>query len=123
MNDPLQYPNERIPQPSDWQTLYVIFLHRVQASTNEQASVMEQHTQYQLRLQASGKAVAAGELSQGQENHLVTHELAGMTILRAVSQQEAEAIISADPAIRAGIFTAEVRSWRIPAGRILPGGW
>ncbi|WP_114953316.1 YciI family protein [Sphingosinicella terrae] len=35
----------------------------------------------------------------------------GLAIIRAASRAEAEAILAADPAIRDGIFAAELRQW------------
>ena len=42
----------------------------------------------------------------------------GLTIVRADSLAEAQAIADADPAVKASRVDGSVREWRVPAGRL-----
>lgn len=57
-----------------------------------------------MSLLESGKAVIAGPLAD-------ESDLAGIFILRAKSADEARAWAEADPAVKAGFFTAEMHPW------------
>ena len=60
------------------------------------------HGAYMKHLRDEGRLAAGGPMI-GVDG--------GLAILRAASPEEAKAIFAADPAITAGIFTAEVRGW------------
>lgn len=105
--------------PTEWETYYVAFLHRSPDTTAAETTpealrpLMNKHIQYQLQLQADGRAVAAGGVAQDTSASLV-----GMTLLRAASQEEAERWARDDPVVKAGHFQVEVRAWYVPAGRL-----
>lgn len=61
------------------------------------------HGAYHADLVRRGRAAAAGGFLDRD---------GGMAILRAGNAAEAQAVVEADPAIRNGVFTAEVRRWR-----------
>lgn len=104
--------------PTEWETYYVAFLRPPLAPPQEREpealrALMGAHIQYQLRLQESGRAVAAGGVAADS-----TASLIGITLLCAGSLEEAEGWARADPAVVAGHFDVEVRTWYVPAGRL-----
>jgi len=70
----------------------------------ETQKILHQHLINVLALLDSGKAVIAGPF--GDET-----ELAGIFILRASSPDEAKTWVDSDPAVKAGLFIAEVHAW------------
>lgn len=107
-----------LPLPDQWATHYVWILisnpDYSPASEDEEAALTAAHIQYQLRLQADGRAIAAGGLGQGEPGDLMV----GLTILRAESLAEAKAMAAADPAVEAGRLRIRVREWWVPAQRL-----
>lgn len=105
-----------LPIPTEWDTFYVAFLKPGPTpadSASPSRTVLDGHIQYQLRLQAEGKAVAAGGFEP-----MASSDVIGITILTAASVDEARAWVQADPAVQAGLFEVEVRTWYVPAGRL-----
>lgn len=105
---------EMLPPPQAWDTSYVVLLeanpaYQPVAAEDPQATV-QSHFQYQLRLIADGRTIKGGPLVAEADAALV-----GITVLRAASLDEAKAIAAADPAVRAGLFTATVRTWTTAA--------
>jgi uncharacterized protein YciI len=103
--------------PSEWETYYLAFLRPGPSrDLSEEAlgDLMNRHIQYQLRLQADGRAVAAGGIAPEPPSDLI-----GVTMLRAPSLEDARRWAGDDPAVAAGHFTVEVRTWYVPAGRVL----
>jgi uncharacterized protein YciI len=74
------------------------------------AAIMKDHIQYQLRLQADGRSLAAGGFGAAEDP-----DARGMTLLVTGDTDEANAIAEADPAVAGGLFAVEVRPWYIPA--------
>lgn len=112
-------PQEAIPLPGSWSTVYVCFLvvnPEYDAGTpEEEKAITTAHIQYQLRLQRDGRAIAAGGLGPGSQESIV-----GMTLLRGESLEQATEVAGNDPAVRAGRLNILVREWWVPEGR-LPG--
>jgi uncharacterized protein YciI len=108
---------ESLPLPEHWATYYVIFLvanpDYARATPDQESVLTSAHIQYQLQLQESGQALAAGGLGQG-----TGESISGLTILRVNSLAEAEAIANRDPTVQAGRFKSWVREWWVPAGRL-----
>ena len=103
--------------PAEWETYYVAFLRPgpdMTQTPEEVRAIMDAHIQYQLRLQESGKAVVAGGFAPDSTSNLI-----GITLLRAASEEQAEEWAQADPAVEAGRFAVDVRTWYVPAG-LLP---
>lgn len=67
-------------------------------------SILKQHFGNVISLLDSGKAVIAGPLSDGTGP-------AGIFILRATAAEEAKAWVDNDPAVKAGLFVAEMHPW------------
>ena len=65
---------------------------------------LKQHLAYFVSLLDSGKAIIGGPTPESKD-------LAGIYILRAASAEEARAWTDADPAVKAGLFTAEMHPW------------
>jgi uncharacterized protein YciI len=109
-----------LPIPTQWRTHFATLLvaNPDYAPESEQAerALTAAHIQYQLRLQKEGRAIAAGGLAP-----MTGDPLIGLTILRAGTRDEAQAIADADPAVRAGRFLARVREWWVPAGQLPEG--
>jgi uncharacterized protein YciI len=72
--------------------------------TPEKMAVLEQHHSYFTSLLDSDKAVIGGPLTDG-------GEIRGLYVLRAKSASQASAWAGADPAVKAGYFTAEMHPW------------
>ena len=74
------------------------------AQTPETQHILHQHLVNVLALLDSGKAVAAGPFGDDTD-------LAGIFILRASSAEEAKTWVDNDPAVKAGLFVAEMHPW------------
>jgi uncharacterized protein YciI len=76
------------------------------AGTAEQqrGQILQQHFANVLSLLDTGKAVVAGPMADDTD-------LAGIVVLRASSAAEAKTWIDADPAVKAGLFVAEMHPW------------
>ncbi|MGQ0760849.1 MAG: YciI family protein [Acidobacteriota bacterium] len=65
---------------------------------------LKQHLAYFVSLLDSGRAIIGGPTPE-------STDLAGIYILRAQSAEEAKAWAEADPAVKGGLFTAEMHPW------------
>jgi uncharacterized protein len=74
------------------------------AQTPESQKILHQHLVNVLAMLDSGKAVAAGPFGDDTD-------LAGIFILRASSAAEAKSWADSDPAVKAGLFVAEMHPW------------
>jgi uncharacterized protein YciI len=76
------------------------------AATSEQArnSILKEHFANVMSMLDSGKAVIAGPMGDDTG-------VAGIFILRAQSAEEARALVEADPAVKAGLFSSEMHPW------------
>jgi uncharacterized protein YciI len=74
------------------------------AQAPETQKILHQHLINVLALLDSGKAVAAGPFADDTD-------LAGTFILRASSLDEAKTWVDTDPAVKAGLFVAEMHPW------------
>ncbi len=105
------------PLPTEWSTHYVWFLNAnpdyVRGSDEVESTLTAAHIQYQLGLNADGKAIAAGGFAPVSGDKAV-----GLTILRAESLAEAQALADADPAVQAGRLLALVREWWVPTDQL-----
>jgi uncharacterized protein len=113
-----QQPVDTLPHPAAWSTYFMVFLHdgpQTQDRSPAAARALQGHIQYQLRLQADGHAVAAGGLGPATGT-----DLAGLTVLRVASLEEAVRLAENDPAVRFGRFRAVVRPWYVPRGLLPP---
>ena len=65
------------------------------------------HLAYLRQLDADGTLVLSGPF---------TDRRGGMVLIRAESKQAARAIVEADPLVKSGVDTYELRHWRITGG-------
>ena len=72
--------------------------------TPETQRILHQHLVNVLALLDTGKAVVAGPLGDDTD-------LAGIFVLRASSAEEGKTWVDADPAVKAGLFVAEMHPW------------
>jgi len=75
-----------------------------EAQTPESQKILHQHLVNVLALLGSGKAVVAGPFGDDTD-------LGGIFILRASSVEEAKTWVDADPAVKAGLYVAEMHPW------------
>ncbi|RUO34802.1 YciI family protein [Aliidiomarina soli] len=103
--------------PTNWDTFYAVVVkqgpnHADDTDPAVTQAIMHQHIQYQLGLQHSGTAVAAGGFADASDG------ISGLTLLRAESLEDAERIANSDPAVQAGRFSVVVKTWYVPGGRL-----
>ena len=77
-----------------------------QGPTDEEAVILGEHVDYLARLGDEGRLLLAGRTQ--------THdaETFGIVIFEA-PPEEAEQVVSADPAVRAGVMTAKLHPYRV----------
>ena len=74
--------------------------------TEEESRVISDHYDYLVGLRDAGKLVVAGP-------SIVAGDTIGIGVLDVDEEDEARAIVAADPAIVDGVMTAEIRPFRI----------
>jgi uncharacterized protein YciI len=79
---------------------------------SELATLLPEHLTYMIDLEKRGILFASGPFLA--DEHIQTG--AGMTILRASSREEAEAIAREDPFNKSGMRTFEIRAWQLNEG-------
>ncbi len=102
--------------PVKHHSLYVIF-YRPGPAWKDGEPMSRQglrpHGMYLKRLLEEGKLMAAGPLPEMN---------GGLVLTRVDSRDQAMAIVESDPAVKTGVFVAEVRSWviRFTDGAVSP---
>jgi uncharacterized protein len=91
--------------------LYVVLTTPVRPMS-ELAELLPQHLRYMIDLEKRGVLFASGPFVA--DAHVAPG--AGMTILRASSREEAEAIAWEDPFNKNGMRTFEIRTWQLNEG-------
>ncbi len=103
-----------LPVPVEFSTLLAWFLvvnpDYEPESQFADSTISAGHIQYQLRLVKDGKSIVGGGLGPISGDMTV-----GLTILRASTKEEAQALAEADPAVRAGRLIVVVREWWVPS--------
>jgi uncharacterized protein len=79
---------------------------------SELVSLLPEHLAYMIDLEKRGILFASGPFLADEHVQAGT----GMTILRASSREEAEAIARADPFNKSGMRTFEIRAWQLNEG-------
>ena len=72
------------------------------------------HLEYMIALEKRGVLFASGPLSDGAG----PPSGAGLTVLRVASAEEARALAEADPFVRGGLRTFELKEWTIMEGTL-----
>jgi uncharacterized protein len=77
-------------------------------------ALLPAHLEYMIALEKRGVLFASGPLSDGAG----PPSGAGLTILRVASAEEARALAEADPFVRSGLRTFELKEWTIMEGTL-----
>ena len=105
-----------LPVPEKFDTYYLVLYENGPKHTEEMTpqirELIGRHIQYQLRLKADGKSLAAGPVDSGRDG------LLGITILRAASPEEARKLAEGDPGVQSGRMAVKVYPWNVPAGQL-----
>jgi uncharacterized protein YciI len=91
--------------------LYVVLTTPIKPMS-ELLPLLPDHLNYMIDLEKRGMLFASGPFLAGKDLLPGT----GMTILRAGSLEEAEAIAGEDPLNKSGMRTFEVRTWQLNEG-------
>lgn len=74
--------------------------------TEEEVRIVGEHYEYLKRLRAEGRLVLAGPTA-------LPGDTFGLGVFDQDDRADVEAIVAADPAVKGGIMTAEIRPFRI----------
>lgn len=88
--------------------LFVIFW---QGHGRDLSGHLADHLAYMIEVEKSGRLFASGPLGEGARGD-------GMTVVRAPSPEEAEALAKEDPFVRAGLRTYTIEPWLLMEGRV-----
>jgi uncharacterized protein len=91
--------------------LYVV-LSKGDATPEQLGAVLPEHLEYMIGLEQQGVLFASGPLSTSPGQPVGD----GLTILRAVGEDEAHKIASADPFVVKKVRTFELREWTVMEG-------
>ena len=88
--------------------LFVVFWRGEGADLSQH---LADHLDYMISIEKSGRLFASGPLGERSRSD-------GMTIVRAASADEAEAMAKADPFVRAGLRSYTIEPWTVMEGRL-----
>jgi len=91
--------------------LYVAL--RTPLDTTRMAELLEPHLRWAIAAERRGELFASGPFVA---DGAAPGSLGGMTILRAGSAEEAQAILADDPFVREGVVAVELRRWLLMEG-------
>ncbi len=94
------------------QKIFYVVLTTPVKPMSELAELLPQHLRYMIDLEKRGILFASGPFIA--DEHIAPGT--GMTILRASSREEAEAIAHEDPFNKSGMRTFEIRAWQLNEG-------
>ncbi len=93
--------------------LFVV-LSRGNATAAQIGAALPRHLEYMIDLERRGVLFASGPLTAAPGEPVGD----GLTILRAASAEEAQALASADPFVTGGLRSFEVREWTVMEGSL-----
>jgi len=93
--------------------LYAVLSHP-SPSPEKLKALLPAHLEYMISLEKRGVLFASGPLSDGKG----PPSGAGLTVLRVADINEARALAEADPFVRNGLRTFEVKEWTIMEGTL-----
>jgi uncharacterized protein len=102
------------PAPAPTKSQFVIRLspvHPEAAATEEEKARIVMHFDYLKMLLADGKLLLAG---------MSPDDYTGILLIEAVDREEAERIMTADPAVSGNVYQAELHPFRIAFSRLEP---
>jgi uncharacterized protein len=93
--------------------LYAVLSHP-SPSPEKLKALLPSHLEYMISLEKRGVLFASGPLADGDG----PPNGAGLTILRATNAREAREVAEADPFVRNGLRTFEIKEWTIMEGTL-----
>ena len=93
--------------------LYAVLSHP-SPSPEKLKALLPEHLEYMIGLEKRGVLFASGPLADGDG----PPNGAGLTILRAADAREARELAEADPFVRNGLRTFELKEWTIMEGTL-----
>jgi uncharacterized protein len=93
--------------------LYAVLSHP-SPSPEKLKALLPSHLEYMISLEKRGVLFASGPLADGDG----PPNGAGLTILRAANAREAREVAEADPFVRNGLRTFEIKEWTIMEGTL-----
>ncbi|MFC0219798.1 YciI family protein [Pseudochelatococcus lubricantis] len=104
--------DERLVSMMLQKTFFVML--RTTADAARIAPAMHDHHRWIIALEKEGRIFASGPLSgRGGE------PAGGMTVFRAASHEDAEAMAGGDPLVTSGGVTFEIKRWTVNEGRLI----
>ena len=91
--------------------LYVAL--RTPRDTSRLDELLEPHLRWAIAAERRGELFASGPFVA---DGVPPGMLGGMSIVRAGSEEDARAILAADPFVAAGVFSVELRRWMLMEG-------
>ena len=93
---------------------FYVVLSKASPTPEKLKSLLPAHLEYMIGLEKRGVLFASGPLADGAGPPTG----AGLTILRTSSMEEARALAEADPFVRNGLRTFELKEWTVMEGTL-----
>jgi uncharacterized protein YciI len=93
--------------------LYVAL--RTPRDTSRLGELLESHLRWAIAAERRGELFASGPFVA---DDIAPGSIGGMSILRAASEEEARAILAADPFVAEGAYSVDVRRWLLMEGSL-----
>ena len=108
--------DERIAELTQkmWRRKFYAVLSQPSPTPEKLRSLLPEHLEYMISLEKRGLLFASGPLSDGKGPPTG----AGLTVLRVTGFDEARALADADPYVRNGLRTYELKEWTIMEGTL-----
>lgn len=97
-----------------WRRKFYAVLSQPSPTPEKLKAVLPAHLEYMISLEKRGVLFASGPLSDGNG----PPDGAGLTVLRVANSEEARALAEADPFVRNGLRTFELKEWTIMEGTL-----
>jgi uncharacterized protein YciI len=97
-----------------WRRKFYAVLSHPSPTPEKLKALLPAHLEYMISLEKRGVLFASGPLSDGNG----PPDGAGLTVLRVANSEEARALAEADPFVRNGLRTFELKEWTIMEGTL-----
>ena len=97
-----------------WRRKFFAVLSQPSPTPEKLKALLPAHLEYMISLEKRGVLFASGPLSDGNG----PPDGAGLTVLRVANSEEARALAEADPFVRNGLRTFELKEWTIMEGTL-----
>ncbi len=104
--------DERLVSMMLQKPFFVMF--RATADAARIAPAMPDHHHWIIALEKEGRIFASGPLSEREGE-----PAGGMTVFRAASHEDAEAMAAGDPLVTSGAVTFQIKRWTVNEGRLI----